>query len=134
MIPVRKCGSLLGVIGWDFVSFKFQNIFFLILLNSIQVLYRGPQVQLISYTRFENKMSDHKPIRASFTVGTKVVQSQKYEALYEQMTRASQDYVNERLREFYIQWTAHSCRESYQEALYRLDQCHWDMNLVFRNV
>jgi hypothetical protein len=99
-----------------------------------QVLYRGPQVQLTTYTRFENKMSDHKPIRASFTVGTKVVQSQKYEALYDQMTRASQDYVNERLREFYIQWTAHACRESYHEALHRLDQCHWDMSLVFRNV
>lgn len=79
-------------------------------------------------------MSDHRPIRGSFAVRTKSVNKLNYASVYDQASQAAELFLQNRVQEYCVQWTAHACRSRFEEAYERLNACHWDISHVFRNI
>lgn len=77
-------------------------------------------------------MSDHRPIRASFSVATKSVKRSEYVKVRELGVQSLGSYVDAQLQERLVHWTAHAGRLSYESALRRLGDCNWDIECVFR--
>ena len=69
-----------------------------------RILWNGESIQMTMYRRFENSMSDHRPIGASFIVNAKVVQKPQYKKIYDDALDAANSYIQSNLKEYKALW------------------------------
>lgn len=101
---------------------------------NIQILWRGSNISLSCYGRLESQTSDHRPVRGTFWVITKVIDKSFFDQVFDSAIDSANQFMKSQSREYCILWTALLANCTVEEAVSILSSCNWDLCNVFKFV